>query len=130
VPPGTYRFTHPFGSDVVTGRRRRRSGSSRPATSAASRRPATSAPAVPGLSRIARYLQCTNAPIVVNGVQYLGDPNVECPVTGSPLNQNFFRVERVESNGNPHAARGDDTVHGYRKTGHAHRAAAAGQPGA
>ena len=98
VPPGTYRFTHPFGSDVVTvpdGDDRVFETSDIGCFSA----PCDFTTALPGLSRIARFLQCTNAPIVINGVQYLGDPGVECPVTGSPLNQNFFRVERVESNG-------------------------------
>ena len=98
VPPGTYRFTHPFGSDTVTvpdGDDRVFETSDIGCFSA----PCDYTSAVPGLSRIARFLQCTNAPVVVNGVEYLGDPNVECTVTGSPLNQNFFRVERVEANG-------------------------------
>lgn len=98
VPPGTYRFTHPFGADTVTvaeGDDRIFETSDIGCFAA----PCDYNTAVPGLTRIARFLQCTNAPIVVNGVEYLGDPNVECTITGSPVNQNFFRVERVEANG-------------------------------
>lgn len=98
VPPGTYRFTHPFGSDTVTVP----DGEDRVFESfdiGCFNTPCDYTLALPGQTRIARFLQCTNAPIVVNGVEYLGDPNVECTVTGSPLNQNFFRIERVETNG-------------------------------
>ena len=98
VPPGTYRFTHPFGADTVTVAE----GEDRVFESfdiGCFNTPCDYTLALPGQTRIARFLQCTNAPIVVNGVQYLGDPNIECPVTGSPLNQNFFRIERVETNG-------------------------------
>jgi hypothetical protein len=96
VPPGTYRFTHPFGADVVTVP----DGDDRVFETSDIGCFNTPCDFTLALhSRVTRFLQCINAPIVVNGVEYLGDPNVECQVTGSPLNQNFFRVERVESNG-------------------------------
>jgi hypothetical protein len=98
VPPGTYVFTHPFGADTVTVAE----GEDRVFESfdiGCFSTPCDFTQALPGRTRITRFLQCVNAPIVVNGVEYLGDPGIECPVTGSPLNQNFFRVDRVEANG-------------------------------
>ena len=98
VPPGTYRFTHPYGADTVTVPE----GEDRVFESfdiGCFSTPCDFTQALPGQTRITRFLQCVNAPIVVNGVEYLGDPSIECPVTGSPVNQNFFRVERVEANG-------------------------------
>lgn len=96
VPAGTYRFTHPFGADTYTVA----PGDDR--IFETSDIGCFTTPCDFSLAlhtRVTRFLQCINAPILVNGVEYLGDPNVECQVTGSPLNQNFFRVERIESNG-------------------------------
>lgn len=98
VPAGTYRFTHPFGVDtysVAEGDDRIFETSDVGCTST----PCDYSLALPSKSRTSRFLSCANAPIIINGVEYLGDPNETCTITGSPLNQNFFRVERVNANG-------------------------------
>jgi hypothetical protein len=96
VPAGRYRFTHPFGVDEATVS----AGDDRIFDTSDIGCFSTPCDFTLALhTRVTRFLQCVNAPIVVNGVEYLGDPNVECEVTGSPLNQNFFRVERVEADG-------------------------------
>lgn len=41
----------------------------------------------------------TDFPVIVGDEVFIGDPNVEHTVTGSPFNTNFFRIERLDVNG-------------------------------
>lgn len=42
----------------------------------------------------------TEFPVVVGNELFVGDPNVEHTVTGSPFNTNVFRIERLDANDN------------------------------
>ncbi len=90
VPAGTYRFTHPFGSDIVTVA----AGNDR--VFETSDIGCTSTPCdftIALNTRVARFLECTLAPLTgPDGGQYLGDPNVPCTIKPAGGVNTFFRV--------------------------------------
>lgn len=56
----------------------------------------------------------TEFPIVVGDEVFIGDPNVPHTITGSPFGTNFFRIERIDAQGNQLSVResSDFTVTG------------------
>jgi hypothetical protein len=92
VPGGHYIVTHPYGVDEGV------------AEDDGQLRLNEDVGVAPGVftgalnSRIGPFLQWTDNAAPAG---YIGDPNVDHAVTGSPFGTNFFRIERVDGDGNP-----------------------------
>ncbi len=100
VPANTwFRFTHPFGVDEHLAEPDKPGDPGEIfATSdiGCFSNPCDFTMALPGNTRIARFLKCvTPAP----PAGYVGNPNVLCTVTGSPSGYNRFKVERISGPG-------------------------------
>jgi hypothetical protein len=109
--PGTYRVTHPYGQivfpDVPVGRRAVNHtsdiGGANPLDPASAfaatllsdvMNPGADIVTPAPTSFITWPNYGTNPALLVDGKQYIGDPNVDSTIVGSPTGNNFFRVER------------------------------------
>ncbi len=89
VPGAWYRFTHPFGVDEI---QVEAGGDDISATGDVGCFSKPCDFTATFTSRISHFLRCVS-PAPPAG--YLGDPNTECTVTGSPTGTNLFRVARI-----------------------------------
>jgi beta-lactam-binding protein with PASTA domain len=88
-----FRFTHPFGVDDVQADDRRVFDTT---DIGCFSEPCDFSLALPGRTRITKFFGCAS-PAPPAG--YLGDPNIECTITGAPSGNNFLRVQEITGRG-------------------------------